>query len=452
MATAPCLRDFDVLAVPGQRLLRITTLVGRNPMLAIKLGIWKISFLVLLLSALFSTSVRSETKTFGTNKFSTVTDSTGRNLGSAQNVCRFAGDTQSCPADATLIGFPNWDFLPGGNWIWIPSAISTSSANANKEFTFETVFTVCGAAQTVTVSALADNTAVILVNDEVVLTINGTNPDDPDNYKVPHVVNIPVNKIATGGFNSLKARITNAANPAGCSDQYQCNPAGVVATITITDDLTPWPTCTGEKNQLFEVGQFESRSCPPGQEGADSRVCVCALRRGVWFPSSNSCRTPPAVTCTGANTTFPVGGKEAVACPVPKIGSGFHTCQASGQWGPSDYAGCALPVTCMGSGNTTFPVGANEALVCPTPKVGSGFHTCQASGQWGQSDYSGCTLPVAAPGGRCRDEQKNEIATCPSNTVCQSRPLPSSPPDFWCKIFGINCPVKLVTADMFCDP
>jgi len=355
---------------------------------------------VLLVASLFTlvlpNTVQAKTVTITSDKYWTVTDPNGLELGNAQNVCRFTGAPEGCPQGATLFGSPGWVAIPGANWIWKPNATGTSSAAANEQFTFKTPFGVCGSPQTASLSVAADNSTDVFINNSLILTTQ--------DFSQATTVNIPAAKLAQG-LNMIEVKVKNAANPPGCADQYQCNPAGVIVKLTVTDNLDPWPTCMSG-NKTYQVGEFEDLACPPGQVGSSSRACVCILGSGIWWSATNSCMTPP-VTCTGAN-------------------------------------------------NTSFGVNATEPVPCPTPKVGRAFRTCQANGQWSSSDFSGCALPTTGVGGMCLDKDKVEIATCPAGTTCSPRIISRKHAVPWWCVFVLWIPAEcdagenLQTAESFC--
>lgn len=342
-------------------------------------------------------TVQAKTITIASDKYWTVTDSNGVELGNAQNVCRFTGAPEGCPQGATLFGSSQWVAIPGANWIWRPNTTGTSSATVNEELTFKTPFFLCGSPQTATMSVAADNMTDIFINGSLVL--------NTPNFSTASTIAIPAGNLAQG-LNMIEAKVKNAANPPGCSDQYQCNPAGVIVKLTVTDNLASWPTCK-DGNKEYQVGEFQDLQCPAGQEGSNSRVCICVGNLGTWWSAGNSCHTPPPP-----------------------------------------------PVTCSGANGTLFGVNATEPVSCPTGQVGNPFHTCQSNGQWSSPDYSSCKLPAVGVGEICggRDKTPPVTATCPSGTECKSRKLPTGPRPWYCVIFGIDCPVGLQTADWYCDP
>jgi hypothetical protein len=345
--------------------------------------------------------IQAKTITIASDKYWTVADSNGVELGNAQNVCRFSGAPEGCPQGATLFGSSQWTAIPGANWIWTPNTTGTSSAAANAEFTFKTPFYLCGSPQTANISVAAYNSTDVFVNGSLILSTS--------NFSTASTATVPAAKLAQG-LNMIEAKVKNAASGAGCSDQYQCNPAGVVVKLTVTDNLDPWPTCK-DGNQTYQVGEFQDLSCPAGQVGSNSRACICIGNFATWWSASNSCQTPPPP-----------------------------------------------PVTCSGANNTSFGVNATESVSCPTGKVGTAFHTCQSDGQWSSTDFSGCTLPAVGAGAICGNSSQGYTATCPSGTACGSRRISKpTPAPLWCFLVLWIPPVchdvgeYIQTSDWFCD-
>lgn len=350
----------------------------------------------LLFTFVLPTTVLARTITVASDKHWKVTDSTGLELGNAQNICRFTGAPEGCPQGATLFGSPNWVSIPSANWIWKPGTTGTS-ATANEQLTFKRPFYLCGSPQSASISVAADNSTEVFVNGTLILSTQS--------FSTVTTEAIPANRLAQG-INMIEAKVTNAENPPGCSDQYQCNPAGVAVKLTVTDNMDPWPTCM-DGNKTFQVGEFQDLPCPPGQEGSNSRVCVCIGNFATWWDASNTCHTPPQP-----------------------------------------------PVTCTGANNTTFGVNATESVSCPAGQIGNAIHTCQSNGQWSASDFSGCSLPTVGAGEICGGRDKNPpvTANCPSGMECKSRLSPPGPRPWYCVLFGIDCPVRLQSTDWYCDP
>lgn len=342
-------------------------------------------------------AVQARTLTLASDSYWSVTDSQGQELGNAQNLCRYPGAPEGCPQGATLFGAAPWLHLPGANWLWRPDTTTTSSATTGEQHTFKTPFFLCGHPQSATLAVVSDNAADIL--------INGTQVASSRDYASASTTAIPVARL-NQGLNMIEAKVTNAANPPGCANQYQCNPAGVALTFTVTDNLDPWPTCQSG-GKTYQVGEFENQACPVGQVGSNARVCICVGALATWWNASNTCHTPPPP-----------------------------------------------PVTCTGSNNTRFGVDQLEAVPCPAGQVGQAAHRCQADGQWSTPDYSGCRLPTVGAGDLCGGRDKNPpvTATCPAGTECKSRQGPVPPRPWQCALFGIDCPVRLQTADWYCDP
>jgi hypothetical protein len=409
-----------------------------------RLAVTALSPTVVLLALALGAPAEAKTITISSGKYWTVTNAAMADLGNAQNVCRYPTAPEGCPSGATLFGATTWVAIPSANWIWDGRTMPTSSAAVNTQLTLKTPFFLCGNPQSGTLKVAADNAADVLINGSPVLSTVS--------FSTVTTVSTPTTNLALQkGLNMIEAKVTNGANPPTCSDQYQCNPAGVVVQLSVTDDLNPWPTCM-DGTKVFQVGEFEDLPCPPGQVGSNTRVCVCLAGGGFWWQAANTCHVPP-VTCTGSNNIpFNVGDRETVSCPQGTLGSAFRTCQPNGTWGTPDTSGCQPPpVTCTGSNNVVFAVGARETLPCPPGKVGGAFRTCQANGSWSAPDTSGCALPTVGVGAMCGSTATGQTANCPTGTTCQHRVLPTPPRDLWCAVFGINCPVRLWTTDWFCD-
>ena len=256
------------------------------------------------------------------------------------------------------------------------------------------------------------------------------------------------------GLNVIQVKVKNGPNPSDCgSNQYQCNPAGVVLGASFEDTLSALPTCT-DNGRTFTVPELETFSCSPGQTGHAFRPCLCIGSSGFWGPTYSACASPPSPppTCTDNGKTFSVGDTEPVSCPSGQTGSASRTCQPDGGWGPTTGT-CTTPPppppTCTDSGRT-FAAGQIETLACPPGQTGSQTRTCNTNGTWGQTPDT-CKLPTVPAGAMCGAIDKGVTATCPSGTTCGPR-LGTVPARPWTCFFGINCPVRTQTADWYCDP
>jgi len=353
-------------------------------------------------------------------------------LGLAQNVCLDRMNPPNCgvgatPA-ATLYGYAraawtaNLSSLPAGaSWIWSPKTDSASkqvltgasSPAAFQEFKFETEFYLCEPPKGGIISVAVDNAAEVWLNGNFVPDSTSTTESGLNTFKVPpsflygsSLLNVRPNKL------TVKATNLPYADPSVCpTDQYQCNPAGVVlgATFQFQGD----PTCAGFNGQPYSNGQRENLDfCPAGQVGSVFHICLC----GDWTPNINGCVSPPS-TCTGTGgTTFSVGGTETLPCPPGQIGSATRTCRADGSWGPTSSTCMPPPPTCTGTGGTTFSVGATETLSCPPSdpaQIGSATRTCRADGSWGPTS-STCNPPLPW----CGDRTQGQVRTCPNGTTC----------------------------------
>lgn len=454
------------------------------------------AFLVFILSLLafaLPVAARAVTINIVSDTSWTVYDADGNRLDDpAQNVCLNATAPSNCPAGATLYGYPfqgwtaNLSSIPGATWIWAPNITGTTAPAADAEFTFEKEFYLCGAPQPGTISVAADNSAEVSLNGVSVLTAT--------EHATLSTVNIPATSFAQGR-NILQIKVRNGANPSDCgSGQYRCNPAGFVVGASFADALPALPICRGNGGRTFTVGQFEPLTCPAGKVGSPARPCICIGANGLWGPTfgrcdatctgsngatfiagqtetiacaagetglevrtcgqtgnwsvtSNTCRRP-APTCTGTNgTVFNAGATETLSCPADQVGSRTRTCGPDGNWGPT--SGACSP-TCEGNDGTGFRPGDTETLSCPAPQTGSQSRVCGPDGRWGPTS-STCER---RPGDLCGSRERGVIQPprCPAGTTCQSRQLPTGPKPWTCFLFNINCPVRLVTTDWFCDP
>ena len=364
----------------------------------------------------------------------TVSDTNGNYLGNAQNVCLDATAPSNCPPGATWYGYtlPRWtadlSSIPGATWIWAPNITGATSPAANAEFTFQKEFYLCGAPRKGTIWVTADDSAEVLLNGVSVL--NSTSNSALISVNIPSV-NIPLTSLLQAPTpNVIKVKVKNGPNPSDCgSNQYRCNPAGVVLGASFEDALSALPTCT-DNGKAFTVPELETFSCPPGQTGHAFRPCLCIGSSGFWGPTYSTCASPPSppATCTDNGKTFSVGDTEPVSCPSGQTGSASRTCQPNGTWGTPNFSACASPPTTCTDNGKTFSIGGTEPVSCPP----------------------GHQLPPVGADGICGSIQKGETGTCPSGKTCGPCQQPLGPKPIEC-IFGINCPVRLQTTDWFCD-
>jgi hypothetical protein len=179
--------------------------------------------------------------TFVSDASWTVTDadaSVGPSLslpGAAQAVCLNASSPGSCPAGATLYGWPGagWgaDLAPiaGAYWVWAPGIDAASSPANDDTYYFTREVTIPGTPVTGTFWVAADDGAQVLVNG----TAAGTSGDQSS------LTQLDISTLLVSGANSIVVRGTNGTIcPSDCP--YASNPAGVVFGGTIT--YTPLPT------------------------------------------------------------------------------------------------------------------------------------------------------------------------------------------------------------------
>ena len=366
---------------------------------------------LLLLASLFTLALPVVAQAVNVNIVSdstwTVSDTNGNDLGNAQNVCLNATVPSNCPAAATRYGyaFPGWTAtIPGATWIWAPNITAATASAANAEFTFQKQFFLCHVPTSGTISLAADDFAEVF--------LNGTSVGRSTSHSTLSTFPVSAPQLRYGvtiayyGLNIIQVKARNGPNPSDCrSGQYRCNPAGVILEASFADSANAWPTCPGTRGTT--AGQFEVSSCPAGQMGSDSRLCICGPDGGLW-QSFRTCVTPPT-TCTGiSGTPFAVGMPEPVACPLGQTGSASRICQPDGSWGPTDFSTC---------------------------------------------------LPPVAAGAICGSRDQGVTRTCPAGTTCGPRSRPVPPRPWWCIFFNFlpgapsECrPDRTRTADWFCDP
>ena len=319
----------------------------------------------------------------------------------------------------------------------------------------------CGPPQDTTIFVSADDFAEVFVNNTSVVK-------STDWSTVSSGTVLGSSLVSTPSVNSITVHVKNAADPGDCSsDKYQCNPAGVVLGAAFSDALNKWPTCSGNQKdpndigQVFQVGQTQPIACKSPQTGSQDQRCGCVdfagQSFGTWSNTEGMCFTP---TCT--NPTGNIGDPQTIQCTPPQTGTETRTCQAAtgntASWGNWDTSKCVTQPTCTDtSTGATFAINHNEQVACTPPQIGSATRTCLANGNtasWGPIDTGGCALPVACAGCKCGSVTSSppQTASCPAGLTCQARAGSTSPRQWYCAIFGIDCPVKLWTTDWFCDP
>jgi hypothetical protein len=434
-----------------------------------------------------------------------VMDANMNILGNAQNYCLNATEPPNCPPGATLYGYPlvgwtaNLSSIPGATWIWAPNITGTTPGAAGATFIFQTQFYVCGTPQGGTISVAADNSAQVSINGNPLLLPNGQ-VFTATSHLTLSTVAVPASMLNQAPtVNTITVVATNGPDPGNCaSDLYQCNPAGFVLGASFTDSLSSLPTCTETNGQVVPVGTLETFSCPSGDTGSPSRLCICVGSNGFWTPTEGTCTA--AQVCIDANTggSWPVGGTENFGCPPGQTGTNSRQCVAANKWGPITNT-CAVP-TCVDTINgvtTTFNVGAMETAPCDPGQIGGPkSRVCQAGGIWTPWDTSKCVACAAGsvctgtngttccgtgqlccmgnglPGNRqcvtpiepppwCAENQPTYVdcsvppaSVCASmpGTTCKARCHTTGHHSIGCALFGWNCPVTVCSTDLYCDP
>ncbi len=204
-------------------------------------------------------SVVSDNKSQAWTVSETYLDSMGqpatKDLGAPQFVCLNAPTTTpptppvpaTCPAGATSYGYPypGWiadlsSYSPSAKWIWAsqksdgtPITGETTGAGG-AEFSFKTRFFLCGASpKDGTIWVAADDTVEAFVNGVLIpLTLI---PNSPVVYKGT----VPAGTLKPSpDDNVIELKVKNGADPSDCAtDQYKCNPAGVIFVGQFGDEL-----------------------------------------------------------------------------------------------------------------------------------------------------------------------------------------------------------------------
>lgn len=208
-----------------------------------------------------------------------------KDLGAPQYVCLNAPTTTpptppippTCPAGATSYGYPypGWiadlsSFSPRAKWIWAsqksdgtPITGETTGA-ANAEFSFKTRFYLCGASP-------KDGTIWVAADDTVEVFLNGVSipltliPNSPVYKGTVHAATLNPGP----NYNVVEIKVKNGPSPSDCpTDQYKCNPAGVIFVGQFGDELkVADPTC---KKPVGKIGDVDT-------------LGLCPTRR--WVPS-----------------------------------------------------------------------------------------------------------------------------------------------------------------------
>jgi hypothetical protein len=370
-----------------------------------------------------------------------VTDTNGKDLNNAQNVCLDATHPSNCPAGATLYGsgpiVPGaWTAsIKGATWIWAPGITGATSPADNAEFTFQKQFWICGAPQDGTISVAADNSAEVFLNlaSAPILTSASNS--------ALSTATIPAGSLRQGP-NIIQVKAKNAP---GCgSNQYQCNPAGVVLGASVADALDKTPKCT-DSTGTFDLGHVESRPCADGG-GTETRTCICYGSYGTYTDWSGICTKP--TTCTDNGKTFRVNDKEEIGCGQGYAGDRYRICQPDGSMAETN----TCERTCTDNGRT-FRVNDRENIGCDQGYEGDRYRTCQPDGRMIETNT--CHLPQVGENEKCGSVSENYTGTCPSGTECKARVTPAHKPAWWCVFTLGNGPdcdshPALRTTDWYC--
>jgi len=392
-----------------------------------------------------------------------VYDINGVDLGNAQNVCLNASAPSNCPIGAmpspTLYGYPS---LSGWNpklsststpqakliwaqatWIWAPrtrvdalplTGLTTPAANAS--FSFKKEFYICGTPQ--------DSTIWVASDDEANVLLNGTSVLSWSSHTAPGSVNIPAASLYQSPLsNVIEIKVTNGPSPSNCgSDQYNCNPAGVIFGAQFADSLAVEPKCPGD----VKVGTSVPL-CTPPQTGRFN-ICTCVAGNAYWLPAG-TCMSPPLASCAGEPVSWTVGPATCVAnYPGGLSGTSATVTDSSGPTTGTAKISCnngtvtTTPVSCVnvppppascagepvswtvGPANcdANYPGGPSGASATVTdssaPTTGIAIISC--SNGTVIKEPKSCVMQVGIRE-KCGDTIGIEFATCPTGTSCRVR-------------------------------
>ena len=359
-----------------------------------------------------------------------VSDSTWRvygangiDLGNAQNVCLNAGAPSNCPPGATIYGYAppggwtaNLSGTPQATWIWAPNITGASVPAEDAEFSFKKDFYICGTPQ--------DSTIWVAVDDAAEVILNGTSVLSWNSHSAPGSVNIPAASLNQSPVsNTIEIKVKNGANPSDCgTDEYQCNPAGVIFRAQFADSLSVLPKCPGNADVGTSIPL-----CTPPQTGR-FKICACVAGAAYWL-EAGTCMSPPPTNCVSKSVSWIVGSS---------------TCDANYLGGQS---GASAAVT-----DSTAPTTGTATTSCSNGTVTTTAVSCVT------------TPSVLNNGDICGSSSVGQTGTCVAGTTCGSRTTPGTKPPWWCIPCGIFtlgiCTLTgvcqgtppITTSDWFCDP
>src|SRR5262249_27662136 len=108
-------------------------------------------------------------------------------------------------------------------------------------------------------------------------------------------VTIPAASLKTApNPNVIELKVKNGPNPSDCgSDQYQCNPAGVVFGGKFSDELSANPTCSNPPGNVSDPPR-NLGPCDAPQTGSKFSSCICLAGNAGWYDWDRC-----MLTCTG---------------------------------------------------------------------------------------------------------------------------------------------------------
>ena len=144
-----------------------------------------------------------------------------------------------------------------------------------------------------------------------------------------------------------------------------------------------------------DAGESESRPCPEGFRGNQTRVCQ---EEGAWSEFDMSgCQVLicPAITVEGFAFDMTLAGMYAeAACPEGYSGARKLYCDLNGSWNTTIIVDCTKNVCPAQDGWPETEALANSTIACPADYTGTWTRKCLASGEWEPYEIPESCVPI----------------------------------------------------------
>ena len=215
-------------------------------------------FVAVLFLALTATVASANTIGFVSDMTWEVYQGEAGLIGNAQTVCLNASDPPTCPAGATVYGFPGgWgadlSAIPGAAWIWAPGVNGSTSPIELVGYSFIKSFMLNGMPLGGSIMISADDFAQIFVNGHLVGTVGSLTDMILADQKVS-LTSFDISDSLQSGLNTIEIFGQNGIGAfgecEGCS--YSQHPAGLVfgGSFSFAPTEVPEPSTMS----LFGVG------------------------------------------------------------------------------------------------------------------------------------------------------------------------------------------------------